>query len=54
LLWPSKGYDPEFAAKVLADRGCLARDGRNYAKKMTIPQHGRVRVYVVTGHRLME
>jgi putative DNA primase/helicase len=39
-----RGIDSEMAARALADRSLLRRDG-----KMAIPEHGRPRVYVVSG-----
>jgi hypothetical protein len=53
-VWKSeicKGIDGRVAAKALADRGWLDHDndGRNLTRKVTIPQHGRPRVYVVLG-----
>jgi putative DNA primase/helicase len=50
--WKSKvcyGIDPELAAKALDDRGLLKRDGKNLTCKVTIPENGRPRVYVVSG-----
>ena len=43
------GIDGEMAAKAMADRGLLKRDGKNLTCKVTIPEHGRPRVYVVSG-----
>ena len=37
------------AAKALAERSLLKRDGKNLTWKVTIPEHGRPRVYVVSG-----
>ena len=42
-------FDGEMAAKALADRSLLRRDGKNLTCKVTIPEHGRPRVYVVSG-----
>jgi uncharacterized protein (DUF927 family) len=44
-----RGIDGEMAAKALADRSLLKRDGKNLTCKVTIPEHGRPRVYVVSG-----
>ena len=44
-----RGIDGEVAAKALADRRLLKRDGKNLTCKVTIPEHGRPRVYVVSG-----
>jgi putative DNA primase/helicase len=44
-----RGIDGEMAAKALADRSLLRRDGKNLTCKVTIPEHGRPRVYVVSG-----
>ena len=44
-----RGIDGEMAAKALADRDWLKRDGKNLTSKVTIPEHGRPRVYVVSG-----
>jgi putative DNA primase/helicase len=45
-----KGIDPNRAARVLAERGFLERgEGKNLAKKTRIPEHGTLRVYVMSG-----
>jgi putative DNA primase/helicase len=44
-----RGIDGEMAAKALADRSLLKREGKNLTCKVTIPEHGRPRVYVVSG-----
>ena len=44
-----RGIDGEVAAKALADRRLLKREGKNLTCKVTIPEHGRPRVYVVSG-----
>jgi putative DNA primase/helicase len=44
-----RGMDGEMAAKALADRSLLKRDGKNLTCKVTIPEHGRPRVYVISG-----
>jgi putative DNA primase/helicase len=44
-----RGIDGEMAAKALADRCLLKRDGKNLTCKVTIPEHGRPRVYVISG-----
>ena len=51
-MWKSevcRGIDGEMAAKAMADRGLLKRDGKNLTCKVTIPENGRPRVYVVSG-----
>ena len=44
-----RGIDSELAAKALADRSLLKREGKNLTCKVTIPCNGRPRVYVVSG-----
>ena len=44
-----RGIDGEMAAKALADRSLLKRDWKNLTGKVTIREHGRARVYVVSG-----
>jgi putative DNA primase/helicase len=45
-----KGIDGELAAKTLADRGWLERGGVGHlTKQVSIPEHGRPRLYVVRG-----
>ena len=45
-----KGLDAEAAAKVLADRALLRRDpDARLTIKRSLPDHGRLRVYVVRG-----
>ncbi len=44
-----RGIDGEVAAKALADRRLLKREGKNLTCKVTIPENGRPRVYVVSG-----
>lgn len=42
------GYDSKATAKILAARGYLIRgDGRNLAQRVSLPELGRARVYVV-------
>ncbi len=52
-LWKSevcKGIDGEMAAKALADKGWLERgDHKRLTKQVSIPEHGRPRLYVVSG-----
>jgi putative DNA primase/helicase len=49
------GYDSRATAQVLAERGYLALgDGRNLAKRETVPELGRTRVYVVSARILDE
>ena len=45
----SEEIDGEVAARALADRSLLRREGKNLTCKVTIPEHGRPRVYVVSG-----
>ena len=45
----SSRNDGEVAARALADRSLLRREGKNLTCKVTIPEHGRPRVYVVSG-----
>jgi uncharacterized protein (DUF927 family) len=45
-----KGLDPAHVASVVHDAGFLIHgDGRNMARRETIPNEGRFRVYVVMG-----
>ena len=44
-----RGIDGEMAAKALAERSLLRRDQKNLTCKVTIPEYGRPRVYVVSG-----
>jgi uncharacterized protein (DUF927 family) len=52
LAWRTevcRGIDSQLAARALADRGWLKREGKNLTVKETIPGHGRPRVYAVSG-----
>jgi hypothetical protein len=40
------------AAKALAERNLLKRDGKNMTCKVTIPEHERPRVHLVSGSLL--
>jgi putative DNA primase/helicase len=51
-MWKSEvccGINGEMAAKALADRSLLKRDEKNLTRKVTLPEHGRLRIYVVSG-----
>lgn len=49
------GYDSRATAQVLAERGYLTLgDGRNLAKRETVPELGRTRVYVISARILDE
>jgi putative DNA primase/helicase len=44
-----RGYDDKSTLRLLEARGCLVGgDGRNLAKRETVPELGRIRVYLLT------
>jgi uncharacterized protein (DUF927 family) len=45
-----RGIDPDLAARAVADAGWLEKgEGRNLSIKRAIPEHGRCRVYSISG-----
>jgi uncharacterized protein (DUF927 family) len=49
-----EGHDACMVAKVLIERGYLTKgDGRNFSKRETVPEMGRIRTYVIS-RRIMD